>query len=86
MGLGTLVVILAGQLEKIPWDLSRGCASQCKNGHILCGDCQVQRIFTREGRCPTCDIHLDGIRTRALEKVHPHAHASGTQRQRWGGQ
>ena len=47
---------------------------QCARGHVLCGDCHVQRRFhTREERnkdtCPTCTIPLEGIRNRALERI-----------------
>jgi len=42
-------------------------SSQCKRGHILCGDCHVQC----KDKCPTCTVPLEGIRNRALERVCP---------------
>eukprot|EP00292_Cryptomonas_paramecium_P022441 CAMPEP_0113702384 /NCGR_PEP_ID=MMETSP0038_2-20120614/25165_1 /TAXON_ID=2898 /ORGANISM="Cryptomonas paramecium" /LENGTH=195 /DNA_ID=CAMNT_0000626511 /DNA_START=73 /DNA_END=658 /DNA_ORIENTATION=+ /assembly_acc=CAM_ASM_000170 len=41
-----------------------GVVWQCKSGHILCGDCHVMCI----AGCPSCNIPLDTIRNRALER------------------
>eukprot|EP00292_Cryptomonas_paramecium_P020333 CAMPEP_0113701106 /NCGR_PEP_ID=MMETSP0038_2-20120614/24370_1 /TAXON_ID=2898 /ORGANISM="Cryptomonas paramecium" /LENGTH=174 /DNA_ID=CAMNT_0000624921 /DNA_START=73 /DNA_END=594 /DNA_ORIENTATION=- /assembly_acc=CAM_ASM_000170 len=42
-----------------------GVVWQCKSGHILCGDCHVMCI----AGCPSCNIPLDTIRNRALERL-----------------